>query len=216
MSPSESKQLDEPGLILFPLLSRRKIAACWATSIDPHNELHAECKQLASDPAFMSSLKAYLKVNPIVLASCESMLAQLALAAGVKWQETAPVLQPLSRRGWHLGRWIPTFLLIDGPLGRLLRDKTSPLSQRLRARNAGLPLLSAAKDAFNAPEFRLLRNGFAHWSFEWIDQTRIPEIRIVDWETGKTTVQLSLLECEALHFLTFSVVRAIDQEILRR
>ena len=47
-------------------------------------------------------------------------------------QQAAAELRPLARRGWHLSRWLPTFLLIDGPLGRLLRDHQSPLAKILK------------------------------------------------------------------------------------
>ncbi len=202
--------------MLFPLLASRGIAKAWADTPDARSDVSTECRQLASDPVFMASLKSYLDSNPIIRASCASMMAQLALAAGVKWQDTAAVLQPLSRRGWHLGRWLPTFLLINGPLGRLLKDKESPLSQRLRVRDSGLPLLCAAMKAFNNEYFRLIRNGFAHWSFEWIDLAQHSEIKIVDWETGSESARVSLLECEALHLLTFATVEAIDKEVFAK
>lgn len=206
----------ETQLILFPLLAKRGIAKTWADTLDPRSEVLAECQKIAGDPAFMASLNTYLGSNPIIRASCESMLAQLALAAGVKWQETDAAVQPLSRRGWHLGRWLPTFLLINGPLGRLLKDKESPLSQRLRVKYSGFPLLSGAKDAFNSETFRLIRNGFGHWSFEWIDLAGHSEVKIVDHETGKETARVSVLECEALHLLTCTVVEAIATEIFAK
>ena len=213
--PVDETAAQDPGRILFPLLARRGIAPMWAANLDPVSALRAECRLLASDTGFMSSLRKFLGENPIMETSCESMLARLALAAGVRWQNTAPVLQPFSRRGWHIGRWLPTFLLIDGPLGRLLRSSASPLNERLRGRNTGFPLLSDARDAFNHDTFRLLRNGFGHWSFEWIDRAALLEVRVVDWETGEETVTLSLLECEALHWLTASVVHAIDDELFK-
>jgi len=38
----------------------------------------------------------------------------------------------------------------------------------------------------------------------------------VDWETGAETARVSLLECEALHLLTFTVVEAIDKEVFAK
>jgi hypothetical protein len=215
MEHLENKR-DDPGAILYPLLATRGIAPTWATSADPVTGVRSECQALAADHTFIAELSTFLNANPIIASSCESMLAQLALAAGVRWQDTAPILQPLSRRGWHIGRWLPTFLLISGPLGYLLCGRASPLNKRLRGRNTGLPLLSEARDAFNHNTFRQLRNGFGHWSFEWNDQASPSEIRVVDWETGRETVTLSLLECEALHFLTVTVVREIDGELIKR
>src|SRR5882672_1796252 len=105
-----------PGDILFPLLAKRGIASSWAATDDPVAAVHNECKLLRDDPVFKPELDAFLNAHPIIALSCESMLAQLALAAGVHWRDTTEVLQPLSRRGWHIGRWLPTFLLVSGPL----------------------------------------------------------------------------------------------------
>lgn len=218
MSPREQANGDtvvpsNPDAILFRLLARRGIAKNWARSADPKLGVQAECSSLAHDTTFMSKFETYITANEIIRQSCVSMLAQLALVAGVRWQDTAPILQPLSQRGWHIGRWLPTFLLIDGPLGRLLKDVDSPLTDVLRTRYSELPLLADTRDAFNNDTFRLVRNGFAHWSFDWIIHGGHQSVRIVDWNTGEETARLSLLECEALHFLTASAVHAIDRKL---
>lgn len=200
--------------ILFSRLAKLKIARRWAESADPIEGIDRECRQLASDPVFTAAFRSYLASNPIIVASCESMLAQLALTAGVRWENTAPVLQPLSRRGWHLGRWLPTFLLVKGPLGRLFTDTRSPLRKRLIDAWSDFPFLCYVRDVFGSDEFRELRNGFGHWSFEWIEEAE-PSVRVIDWKTGEQTIRLSLLECEAFHFLTASTVRAIDTRLMR-
>jgi hypothetical protein len=156
----------------------------------------------------------YLDSYPIIRESLESVLAQLAMVAGVRWQSTAVALQPLARRGWHIGRWLPTFLLIDGPLGRLLRDRNSPINACLRRSPREFPLLASARDAFNSDLFRRVRNGFGHWSFQWRDEPGVSWITIVHWETGAVEASLSLLEAEALHVLSFAVIETIDKEIL--
>lgn len=205
----------DPGMILFPLLAIRGFGSVWASHADPVAGLAKECRSLASDPGFMEGLRGFLVNNPIIEASCESMLAQLAMAAGSRWEATAPVLHPLSRRGWHISRWLPTFLLISGPLGHLLRSNASPLCQRLRGKNSGLPILTDVRDIFNHDDFRLLRNGFGHWSFEWLD-TPVPGVAVVEWETARRSVQLSILECEALHFVTVCAVEAISRHLFGR
>lgn len=213
--PKKIMAENETCRILFPLLAKRNLVKGWAGSADPLSGLRNECLTLAANPQFTSEFKCYIDAHPIIQASCESMLAQLALPAGVRWQDTDPILHPLSRRGWYIGRWLPTFLLISGPLGRLLKDPASPLNKRLLSKNPRFPFLSEARDAFNDNTFRLLRNGFGHWSFEWIDSGHLSgvEVKIIDWVSGKETTRLSLLECEAFHFLTFCVVRTIDREI---
>lgn len=69
------------------------------------------------------------------------------------------------------------------------------------------------RDLFNNDFFRLVRNGFGHWSFVWRDTSRGPEIQIVDWKTGATTTTLTLSEAEALHVASFSAIEALDRNL---
>jgi hypothetical protein len=39
---------------------------------------------------------------------------------------------------------------------------------------------------------------------------------MMDWETGKITATISLLEAEPLHLVSFSVIEALDREIFAR
>lgn len=210
------KPVNETEKVLFPLLDAKGIASVWTQRVSPREDLVAECNILASDPKFRVALSSYLNSNPVILQSLETVLAQLAFSAGVHWQQTTEILQPLARRGWHLSRWLPTFLLIDGPLGRLLRERSSPLAEKLKANSSKFPLLANARDAFNNDLFRRVRNGFAHWSFTWYDHGSSAQIKIISWESGKEEVELSLLEAEALHLLSASVIQVLDQQLLRQ
>lgn len=205
---------DEVERILLDALRSRGIALPWSERTFPRVALTAECELLGSDPQFITSLSSYLKDNPVIAQSLETVLAQLAFSAGIHWQQASDELRILARRGWHISRWFPTFLLIDGPLGRLLRHKDSPLSARLRS--SAFPLLAGTRDLFNNDTFRRVRNGFAHWSFTWQDQGSSAIIKIIDWQTGKEDTQLTLLEAEALHFVSATSIHAIDQSLLRR
>jgi hypothetical protein len=170
--------------LLFGLLRQRGIASLWAGRQYPRLDLDSECKIVANDPDFQRSLSAYLADNPVIVQSLDMARAQLAYSAGVHWQQASDILQPLARWGWHLSRWLPTFLLIDGPLGRVLRDRTSPLATTLRVRHAELPLLANSRDGFNHDLFRRIRNGFAHWSFTWHDSGASATINIINNENG--------------------------------
>ena len=201
---------------LLSLLAKRNLVRHWADRADPQSDLRSECRNLAADSVWIAKLKQYLQSNPIIQESLETLLAQLAMAANVRWPDVPAIQQGLARRGWHIGRWLPTFLLIDGPLGRLLRDANSPLNDRLRNDHSSLPLLANARDAFNNGLFRRVRNGFGHWSFFWKDVGQSSEITIINWETGAEEARLSLLEAEALHFVSYSVIYSLDEEVLRR
>ncbi|MBX9349643.1 hypothetical protein K5M36_21430 [Chromobacterium vaccinii] len=200
---------------LFELLASRGLAAAWLVD-SPQAALETECRQLIVDLTFQSDLADYLSANPVISESIETVLAQLAFSAGVHWRQAEKVLQPLAYRGWHLARWLPTFLLVDGPLGRLLRQSPSPLAKKLKSHHANFPLLASARDAFNNDLFRKVRNGFAHWSFTWNGTSSPVQIEVFHFESGCKEATLSLLEAEALHYLVVSVIRAINEELLRK
>src|SRR5690349_7918827 len=98
----------DPSHALFPHLAKRGMATTWSERATPQDDLWAECSALSQDTATMAALKSFLNDNPIVVASLESMMAQLAMAAGSNWKETDKALQPLSRRGHSIGRWLPS------------------------------------------------------------------------------------------------------------
>ncbi len=137
------------------------------------------------------------------------------MASGIKWQDTAPALQPLSRRGWYLGRWVPTFLIIDGPLGRIIKNPESPLNSILRQQYKIYPPLCQVRDVFNTDLFRQVRNGVGHWSFLWDEKDSKPRIVVIDWQSGEQTAEITLMEGEALHLVAFSVIEVLDTEIFK-
>jgi len=75
-----------------------------------------------------------IKSAPIIQDNFETLLSYLAMSANAKWQDTPTpaVVRSLAQRGWYLGRWLPTFLIIDGQLGRFLKDYKSPLNSTLK------------------------------------------------------------------------------------
>lgn len=214
----EIRQHEKDRLLQYLLqtLAGRGIARGWAQSSEPFSELLGECRTLVSDPAYQEAFRTYLQANPIIQQTVETLLAHYAMAANVKWQNLPGHVQPLARRGWHIGRWLPTFLIIDGPLGRFLRAPDSPLNSLLRTNYAEYPVLTQARDVFNHDLFRQVRNGVGHWSFLWEENPTGPYLVMVDWGSGKTTITVTLLEAEALHLVAFSVIEALDHEIFSR
>ena len=202
--------------ILFPLLSRRDIATVWASNINPRDALRKECSVLISDETFRLNLATYLKSNPVIQHSLNSVIYQLSFSAGVSSEHASEILQPSAKIGQSISRWLPTFLLIDGPLGRLLRQRPSPLAEKLQKTSYLFPLLCDARDAFNNDFFRYVRNGFAHWSFLWNANGTDVTIELFHYETGDKELEISLLEGEALHYLSASVIQIIDEELLRK
>lgn len=202
--------------ILFPLLSTRNIATLWASNFNPREALRKECRLIISDETFKSNLASYLEKNPVIQHSLNSVMYQLSFSAGVSWAHASEILKPSAKIGHSISRWLPTFLVIDGPLGRLLKQRPSPLAEKLQQTENLFPLLCDARDAFNKDFFRYIRNGFAHWSFSWNSNDGDVIIELIHDEKGYKKLQISLLEAEALHYLSASVIQVIDEELLRK
>lgn len=201
---------------LLPHLANCGFASAWVDDTAPVSKLVSECSELVKNVEWNRTLGAYLRSRPIIRLSVETLLAQMAFSDGSRWQDTAPVLHPLSRRGWHISRWLPTFLLVEGPLARFVRDRKSPLHTVLRAEPRRFPFLESARDTFNHDRFRRIRNGFGHWSFVWKDDDTGSSIVVFHWETGEEIARLTLLDAEALHIFTFSVIDVFSHEIFER
>ena len=154
---------------------------------------------------------AFVQINSPVQNSVRTLLNSSSYtrfdnnsSVNVRWQDVAMPAQLLARRGWHINRRLPTFLVISGPLGRFLKEQDSPLNAILRNDYAKYPTLAQARDVFNHDIFRRLRNGVGHWSFLWQENNGVQQLVMVDWETGVTDITITLLEAEAFHLVAFS------------
>jgi hypothetical protein len=115
--------------------------------------------------------------------------------------------------GTRIARWVPTFLVIDGPLGRFLRSADSPFNALLRNEYSTYPTLAQARDTFNHDLFRRVRNGVGHWAFTWEPNDVGGQLTCFDWESGERTAEVSLLEAEALYVTSFSVIESLARRI---
>jgi len=120
---------------------------------------------LLADEGFGQALRGYLASHAAVRRAFEMFFTFIAMAARAKWQDAPEQFRGVAARGWFLGRWIPTFLIIDGPVGRFVLSNDSPLAVPVASGSS--PLLGSARAFLNDRTFRLLRNGFAHWAFDW-------------------------------------------------
>ena len=152
-------QKDELLQMLLQTLATRGLAIKWASVKKPYSGLVEESCNLLSVNAHLEEFRIYLQSNPIIQDTVETLLSHLAMSANAKWQDTPAAVRSLAQRGWYLGRWLPTYLIIDGPLGRFLKDSNSPLVSILKKEYSKYPLLTQARHIFNNELFRLVRNG---------------------------------------------------------
>lgn len=200
----------------FSKLTNQGITSTWANADHPFTDLRNECRQLMSDSAFVADLQAYLQRRPVIHGALSMFFTQIAMAARAQWEEVPEDIRPITARGWFLGRWIPTFLIIDGPIGRFLCHAESPLNVLLRSEYRQYPLLASARDLLNNRLFRRLRNGFGHWSFDWEIIGTESYVVAYDWENGTATARLHQEEADAFHIIAFALIEVLDDVIIRQ
>jgi len=197
----------------FTNLRSRGITSAWSSIEKPFSALHTECTQLMNEPTFVQTLDEYLRSRSIISRSITMFFTQIGLAASIDWR-TAPIqYRSIAARGWFLGRWIPTFLIIDGPIGRFICGNRSPLHQRL---GSDTPLLSAAQEFLSNSLFRTLRNGFAHYGFDWEVVNGESYVIAYDWERDLPIAKLHQREADAFHIIAFALIQIIDDVMISR
>lgn len=145
-------------------LRKLNLATNWTNSALPSASLSIEFTELMRPDTRRAAISTYIRECPSISSSVALVYFQLAMAAGVHWNQASTVLQPFAKKGWHLGRWSPTFLVVDGPVGRFFRHGNSPVSNALKVGSTSFPLLSEARNAFadkSGPLWQI-RHGFAH------------------------------------------------------
>ena len=144
----------------------------------------------------------------------EMLFTIIAMAARARWHDTPEPFRGIAARGWFLGRWIPTFLIIDGPVGRFIVGEDSPLATRLAGDATTVQTLIGVRGFLNDRTFRLLRNGFAHWAFDW--EVVGPDQYVVayDYERDLPTAKLHLEEADAYHIIAFAIVEILNEAFI--
>ncbi|MBL8098813.1 MAG: hypothetical protein JNK81_06500 [Anaerolineales bacterium] len=203
----ESYKKDSMMKDAFLLLSSRKISSTWLDHEKPYTALEEECKELMRDLKFVSDLRKYLDNKLYISRSVKMLLTYMSMSENSRWQETPEWMHPVTTKGWYLIRWIPTALGIDGPIGRFLLRENSPIYPRL---GNNIPLITAAKEFLYNKDFKALRNGLAHWSFDWEIST--DNIYIVIYKEGKDSIltKMSINEVNGFHTITFGLTEILD------
>jgi hypothetical protein len=194
-------------------LQARGISSSWTTSTQPFTGLWNECTNLMQDAAFVKQLDDYLRVRTTIPRAVEMLFTTMAMAGRADWKSAPEHVRGVAARGWFIGRWLPTFLIIDGPLGRLLDAADSPLKRRY---GPGLPLFTAARDLVMDRTFRLVRNSLAHWSFHWEVVGSESYLVAYDWERDLPQAKLHQSEADAYHLAAFAVVEVLHDVLLKR
>jgi hypothetical protein len=204
---------DKDRLLLkaFRDLEPRGFNFKWAKSASPFTELKSECESLMRNEAFAQSIDEYLLLRSILRRSVEMFFTYIAMSARANWKNVPDTIRPVTARGWFLGRWLPTFLVIDGPIGRFLNSQDSPLSHTLPISSR---MLDSARGFLRNKEFYTLRNGFAHWGFDWETVGDESYIVAYNWETDLPIMKLHQKEADAYHIITFAIIEILNDTMI--
>jgi hypothetical protein len=195
----------------FQDLELRGIKSDWAKSPSPFAQLRNECNGLMGDEVFARTVKEYLRARSILRRSVEMFFTYIAMSARANWENVPESIRPVTARGWFLGRWLPTFLIIDGPIGRFLNGRDSPLC---RIPPDTCPTLNAARDFLRYKEFYALRNGFAHWGFDWETVGSESYVVAYNWDNDLPIVKLHQKEADAYHIITFAIIEILNDTMI--
>lgn len=72
-------------------------------------------------------------------------------------------------------------------------------------------MLASVRAFLNDRTFRLLRNGFAHWAFDWDVVGPDSYVVAYDWERDLPTAKLHLEEADAFHIVAFAVIEIFNE-----
>lgn len=195
----------------FKKLKARGITSAWASQNQPFSALSDECRRLMTDEAFRQSLQDYVRVHTSLPRAVQMLFTCISMAARARWQEVPDEIKPIVARGWFLGRWLPTFLIIDGPIGRFVSAGDSPFKDRY---GSNWVMITAARDFLVEKTFRLVRNGFAHWGFDWEVVGNNSYVVAYDWERDLPIARLHQSEADAYHIVAFAFVEVLNDVIL--
>jgi hypothetical protein len=192
----------------FLTLGSRVTSSLWSQSAKPHSELIAGFRALAEQPSVQQDVTEYLDEEPSVANSTQMLFTSLAMSTRADWRSVSAEFRGVAARGWFLGRWIPTFLVLDGPILEFLK------SRAFRRQEGSREFLRAVRSFFDAENFMALRHAFAHWSFSWVADGNDSEI-VAFSRSQSMEFRVSRKEVDAFHILTFAVVSAINDTFLR-
>jgi hypothetical protein len=77
-------------------------------------------------------------------------------------------------------------------------------------------MLTSARDFLNDRLFRVVRNGFAHWAFDWEVVGRESYIVAYDWERDLPTAKMHQAECDAYQIVAFALVEVLEAVFISR
>lgn len=181
----------------------------WTQATNPVDDLLKDCQSVAAQPVVFQQVQDYLSQWPIVRHSAEMLFTAISMSARAQWRAAPSQFRGLAARGWFLGRWVPTFLLVDGPISRFLQ------SGALKGQAGRADCLRAARRFLAEPVFVSLRHAFAHWAFHWESAADGSYVVAYDHRDGKVKARMHQREADAFHIAAFAIIEALEASFFR-
>ncbi|MDY7093616.1 MAG: hypothetical protein SX243_11660 [Acidobacteriota bacterium] len=202
--PTEVEEKDSQLAEAFLTLGDRIPDSDWRKSDNPYRYLLENLSESRKNSELLADVRDYLTKHPAVSNAVEMLFTSIAMSARADWRSGPVEHRGVLARGWFLGRWVPTFLVLDGPISRFLR------SQAFRRQVGTTKILREVRAFLQASDFVRLRHAFAHWSFRW--EVTGSDSEIVGYgKTPSDEVRLSRAEADAFHIITYAIIEVVDE-----
>jgi hypothetical protein len=203
-SPEKDSQLAGAFLRLKGLVAESR----WTASLTPYRDLVRLFATAADNPEVTEDLDTALQSLPSLVGTMETFFSAIAMAASAEWQRLPAAHQGAAARGWFIGRWLPTALVVDGPIVRFIR---SPAFRRLDGEN--IEKVRAVRRFLGENAVVTFRHALAHWSFTW--ETRDDGSYVVCHNACGKSLALHQEQADAIHILTFAIIAVLFDICLR-
>lgn len=182
-------------------------APIWSDGDQPVADLNRAFAEFGKQAGVRAGVTAVLAEDPHTLGSIDTFFNATLMAARADWRAMPEHIRGAAARGWYIGRWLPTTLMVDGPLTRLLTGHAFRTVE-----GDGVRYLRAARRFLQDPVVVRFRHALAHWSFEWSVHEDGSHIMC----HGRDGVlDLHQLQADAIHIITFEITWALHHGCLR-
>lgn len=201
----KDQQLASAFLRLKDLVSHSE----WTASSTPYADLDGTFAAAASDPRVCEDLEQAVRSMPSLIGAVDAFFAAIAMAASAQWWRSPLIHRGATARGWFIGRWLPTALVVDGPVVRFLRSQAFR-----RLGDQSLQELRAVRRFLQEKTVVSFRHALAHWSFVW--ETHDDGNYVVCHDRAGKVIALHQQEADAVHIVTFAIIDVFYGRCLRR
>lgn len=202
-SQGKNEQLSSAFSRLNGLVSQSE----WMKSSTPYEDLDRSFEAAGNDPDVREDISNAIATMPSLIGAVSTFFSAIAMAASAQWWRLPLPHRGVAARGWFIGRWLPTALVVDGPIIRFFQ---SPAFRRVGEQS--VTQVRAARRFLQEKTVFNLRHALAHWSFEW--QTRADGSHVVCHDPKGNHFSLHQQEADAIHIVTFAIVDVLYSRCL--